>query len=558
MASNDYYQPHYHYAHSQNQSYAPSYHTNDPDPYGDMSPPLSRYNTHHDTPISPVAATPYDDRSPHSQTPFGDRSDPYAHQAPHYGYGGSGGRLGEDGDPYDDADAIPMNRRKKHESTTTIAPILPHSQSQPPEPSDDDFIRDVDPRKQSRRHLEGRPGSKDGFFGGRITWVVYTLTLIQLIVFIAEIARNAVLTNSPIEIHPSFNPMIGPSPYVLINMGSRYQPCMHNMPNVQNGTVDIAWPCPNTTSATSGSTCTLSQLCGMGGVPNPRVGGGLSDKPAPDQWWRFIIPIFIHAGIIHIGFNLLLQMTLGRDVERLIGSFRFAIVYFAAGIFGFVLGGNFAATGIASCGCSGSLFGILAITLLDLLYTWQQRASPIKDLLFILVDVAIAFALGLLPGLDNFSHIGGFLMGLVLGVCILHSPTSFSRKHAAQQSVRYSGISRPSGDPRDAGLIGFCKSPLHFFQDRKAAWWVWWLVRAAALMGCLIGFALLLKNFYEWRRTCGWCKYLSCLDVKVGGQNWCDVGELDITTTGTNSSTGSGSGNERRDLGWGGEEVRLW
>ncbi|TKA50540.1 hypothetical protein B0A55_13314, partial [Friedmanniomyces simplex] len=351
------------------------------------------------------------------------------------------------------------------------------------------------------------------------------------------LVKNGVLTKSPIEIHPSFNPMIGPSPYVLINMGARYQPCMHNMPNVQNATGKISWPCPDATSTSGESvSCTLSELCGFSGVPDPHPGGTVHDQPAPNQWWRFIVPIFLHAGIIHIAFNLLLQLTLGRDIELLIGSVRFAIVYFAAGIFGFVLGGNFAANGIASCGCSGSLFGILAINLLDLLYTWKQRQGPIKDLMFILVDVIIAFVLGLIPGLDNFSHIGGFLMGLVLGLCILHSPSAFSaRRPSVQNTVRYSGLSgipnNNSTSPRsDEGLPAFLKHPLAFFQDRRGVWWAWWLVRAAALVGCLIGFILLLDNFYKQpMHGCRWCKYLSCLPVKVGNTNWCDVGNLDFT-----------------------------
>lgn len=327
--------------------------------------------------------------------------------------------------------------------------------------------------------------------------------------------------------------MIGPSPYLLINMGARYVPCMHNMPNVQNSSAIISWPCPNATATTGDSvSCQLSDLCGFSGVPNPHVGGSMDDRPQPNQWFRFIIPIFIHAGIIHIGFNLLLQLTLGRDVEKLIGSVRFFIVYFAAGIFGFVLGGNFAASGIASCGCSGSLFGILAINLLDLLYTWKERPSPIKDLLFIIVDICISFVLGLLPGLDNFSHIGGFLMGLVLGICILRSPSAIARR-TSQDNPVYTGVAPrdPLSDPNE-GLRGFIKRPLGFFSDRRGVWWVWWLVRAAALIGVLIGFILLLKNFYVWGTGCSWCKYLSCLPISTGGQNWCQVGNLNFTPQG--------------------------
>jgi membrane associated rhomboid family serine protease len=51
-------------------------------------------------------------------------------------------------------------------------------------------------------------------------------------------------------------------------------------------------------------------------------------------------------------------------MEKAIGTFRFVIVYFTSGIMGFILGANFAGNGIASTGCSGALFGIIALVLL--------------------------------------------------------------------------------------------------------------------------------------------------------------------------------------------------
>lgn len=236
----------------------------------------------------------------------------------------------------------------------------------------------------------------------------------------------AQLTGSPIQTTPSFNPMIGPSQQVLINMGSRYVPCMKNVKGVQNyvppAGINLAepgfpFPCPNSTTndpTNPSNMCSLSELCGFDGVPNPKWLGadGLDQKPEPNQWFRFITPIFLHAGFVHIGFNLLLQLTMGREIEVAIGSVRFFLVYVSAGIFGFVLGGNFAASGISSTGASGALFGIIAITLLDLLYSWSERRNPGRELFFIIIEIVISFVLGLLPGLDNFSHIGGFIVGL--------------------------------------------------------------------------------------------------------------------------------------------------
>jgi membrane associated rhomboid family serine protease len=295
---------------------------------------------------------------------------------------------------------------------------------------------------------------------------------------------------------------------------------------------NIKWPCPwSTTSNASDPSmqCSLDDLCGFPPLGDP-----------PNQWFRFIVPIFLHGGIIHIGFNMLLQLTLGREMEKIIGPLRFLLVYMASGIFGFVLGGNFAANGIVSMGASGSLFGIIAINLLDLLYTWRERVSPWKELIFILIDIIISFVLGLLPGLDNFSHIGGFLMGLVLGVCILHTP-NILRETTPETSVESQPAAKKSRRRRKPRFKQFAKDPVGFFKDRKPLWWAWWFVRAGALLAVFICFILLLNNFYKYGNTCSWCKYLSCINVN----NWCDVGNLNsqIQRVPSNSQTSS-----RRDL----------
>ncbi|CAK7233407.1 hypothetical protein SBRCBS47491_008599 [Sporothrix bragantina] len=362
----------------------------------------------------------------------------------------------------------------------------------------------------------------------RIPFVVYIFTIAQIAVFIGEIVKNGILTGSPIMIHPSFNPMIGPSTYVLINMGSRFVPCMHNVDGVQSSTVVIDWPCPNSTTSDStdpSNQCTLSELCGFNGVPNPLYDGNASQSPEPNQWFRFIVPMFLHAGIIHIGFNLLLQLTMGRDMERSIGSIRFFLVYVSSGIFGFVMGGNYAATGISSTGASGSLFGIIALTLLDLLYSWRDRRNPVKDLMFIILDIIISFVLGLLPGLDNFSHIGGFLMGLALGISVLHSPNALRRRIGDDTS--YASVAGTYSDNLKSST--FLRNPIAFFKGRKPLWWAWWLLRAGAIVLVIVVFILLLNNFYIYHHTCGWCKYLSCLPVN----NWCEVGNLQLTNTST-------------------------
>ncbi|KAK2029387.1 rhomboid family protein [Colletotrichum zoysiae] len=453
----------------------------------------------------------------HGQTPYSThgihQSNPYAQQDTGY-YGHSS--VSPDSSRPNVADDIPLQSRQ---------PTQPHKDV---ETNDNDHVYDAP--QGSRRSKSQRDKKKVGFgqlgmFGADrkgIPWVVYFFTLVQIAVFIGEIVKNAQLTGSPIMTKPSFNPMIGPSTYVMINMGARYVACMHNVKGIQDLGQPITWPCPNSTSndaSNPSNQCGLSELCGFGGVPEPTY-TDINQSPEPNQWFRFITPIFLHAGLIHIGFNLLLQMTIGKEMEIAIGSIRFFLVYMSAGIFGNVMGANYAGVMAASTGASGALFGVIALTLLDLLYSWRDRRSPVKDLMFIMLDVVISFVLGLLPGLDNFAHIGGFLMGLALGVCVLHSPNSLRRRMGAEDPSYASMQLNPNQGPPS-----FLKNPVGFFKGRKPLWWAWWLVRAGFLLTVIIVFIVLLNNFYIYHNTCSWCKYLSCIPVN----NWCELDNFKIT-----------------------------
>ncbi|KAJ5265683.1 hypothetical protein N7524_006701 [Penicillium chrysogenum] len=499
------------------------YHTNIPQPPSyDQAVPGKTDQTPHAVPGFGYASPSYNHDDP--STPYHNRESQQSFLSDN-GHYQTAGRATE-GDNY--AENIPLKTNAQYGNN----PDWMRQQTQyPPSPGGIEDSRQRDSRK------------KKGFFSKKIAWVTYILTLAQIIVFIIELVKNAQLTGSVIETKPTFNPMIGPSPYVQIYMGARYNPCMKNVEGVQNANHTIPWLCPNATSTTvSGTGCTLSEVCGFGGVPNPRIGGSTDDQPAPNQWYRFIIPIFMHGGFIHIGFNLLVQMTMGADMERLIGMWRYTLTYFASGIFGFVLGGNYAAQLDPSDGCSGALFGILALYLLDLLYEWPQRESPWVELIIMILGVGVSFVLGLLPGLDNFSHIGGFIMGLAIGMTIMRSPNALRERIglARQPYVAMSGAGQAGPEQKTTSFMDFFKGkrgltsssaetpgstsgPLNFFKGRKPLWWLWWLVRAGALVAVLVGFIMLIVNFYKYPSSnCSWCYRLSCMDVN----GWCDQNNM--------------------------------
>ncbi|KAK9235524.1 rhomboid family-domain-containing protein [Lipomyces kononenkoae] len=339
-----------------------------------------------------------------------------------------------------------------------------------------------------------------------IPWFTIAISTIQIIVFVSELIVMNKYTGTIIATQPTLNPMLGPSIYLLIHMGARFTPCMHYIAGVTDVTTSN-FPCASSTTVAT-NVCTLSELCGMGGV---------SDYP--DQWWRFITPMFLHAGFIHIVANMLLQFQLGGSMERQIGFLKFAFVYLASGITGFLLGGNYAPDGVASTGASGALFGIIALSLLDLLLNWKLYNHPKRTLLAHVIEILIAFVLGLLPGIDNFAHFGGFVMGVLLGLAILRSPLKI-RERAGQPIVNdYYPKSRTMKDR-------FLNLKL-MFSGRHPAWYLWVLVRIGMLVLAAVFLIVLIREFHNGGGHCSWCKYLSCLPIN----GWCDAG--DIPTSGS-------------------------
>lgn len=388
--------------------------------------------------------------------------------------------------------------------------------------------------ERNRRKLATR---HPRFHYTNLPWFSILATIAQVAVFIAELVKMGIYTGSPFQSKPYFNPMIGPSTYVLINMGARYVPCMHKITGI---TLDltIQFPCPNSTSIDT-NVCNLNELCGLSGIPI------IDNEFVPSQYYRLVIPIFLHAGILHIFFNMMLQLTMGVAVEKSIGWLKYSIIYMSSGVSGFLLGANFSPNGIASTGASGSLFGIISANFLLFVYCGTKNTNIYQTkryktfILIMIMEIIVCFVLGLLPGLDNFSHIGGFVMGILISIFLLPDP-SF---------VYVDGIYTYYPDTPTWKLFLESWNPLNKYKD-KVPWKmaVWMVVRLACLALAIVYFVLLTRNLKSKQEeaneeTCSWCKYFNCLPVN----GWCDLGDLTITTspgsgtTGTPTNTNPGS-----------------
>lgn len=132
------------------------------------------------------------------------------------------------------------------------------------------------------------------------------------------------------------------------------------------------------------------------------------------EYWRLITPVFLHAGVLHIFLNSYILYSLGPNVESAFGSFRFALMYLAAGFL--ATAASFALPPeVRSLGASGAVFGMAGV-LLVYLYRRRKSAFVAQYLRSIMIFIGINLLFGFMfPGIDNVAHIGGLIGGVILG-----------------------------------------------------------------------------------------------------------------------------------------------
>lgn len=160
-------------------------------------------------------------------------------------------------------------------------------------------------------------------------------------------------------------------------------------------------------------------LAGPGGSPFSlptrmlvRFGAKYTPLIAAGEWWRLVNPIFLHASIIHVGFNVYALASLGPVVEEVVGGRRFLVIYVATGMASFAASAWFA-PGSLSVGCSGALFGLIGFGIAHGYLRGSRRLAGQ------LTRWALFGAILLLvPGIDHAAHAGGLVAGLLLGSAI--------------------------------------------------------------------------------------------------------------------------------------------
>ena len=128
---------------------------------------------------------------------------------------------------------------------------------------------------------------------------------------------------------------------------------------------------------------------------------------ANGDWYRLVTAMFLHGSLLHLAFNMLALWWLGSIVEQAMGSLRFLLVYFVAGLAGSAGALLLSDPGQITVGASGAIYGILgALLILEWLQT-GSLAGPAMTL--IVLNLALSLVI---PGISIGGHLGGLVGGI--------------------------------------------------------------------------------------------------------------------------------------------------
>jgi rhomboid protease GluP len=153
------------------------------------------------------------------------------------------------------------------------------------------------------------------------------------------------------------------------------------------------------------------------------------------EWWRLFTAMFIHIGILHLATNMWCLWNLGLLGEPMLGPLGMAAVYLLTGVAGNLLGlgadalmSGLQGTQLStspSAGASGAVFGIAGLLIIFLyrarLPIAQTELHRLRRsvMFFAAINFVLGAGINLAPTgmkIDNMAHLGGFLMGIALGL----------------------------------------------------------------------------------------------------------------------------------------------
>ncbi|WP_458119359.1 rhomboid family intramembrane serine protease [Paenibacillus sp. Z6-24] len=144
--------------------------------------------------------------------------------------------------------------------------------------------------------------------------------------------------------------------------------------------------------------------------------GALTNIEAYDQWWRTLTAMFVHIGFDHLLFNSFALIVFAPPLERLLGTWRYGILYFASGIIGNVISLELYRQSVdnhLAAGASGAIYGIYGAFLYIAIFQRNMIDRVSRQTIYTILGLGLIYTF-IMPGIGIWAHLGGLIAGFFI------------------------------------------------------------------------------------------------------------------------------------------------
>ena len=143
-----------------------------------------------------------------------------------------------------------------------------------------------------------------------------------------------------------------------------------------------------------------------------------------NRWWSLISATYLHGSLLHIVFNMIALHQLGPLLLREYGTSRFIAIYTLSGIGGYLISALFGVR--FTIGASAAVCGLIGAAL----YYGKSRGGAYGNAVYSQIGgwaVGIFLFGFMVPGINNWGHGGGMLVGALAGYILGYQERSLEK-----------------------------------------------------------------------------------------------------------------------------------
>lgn len=152
-----------------------------------------------------------------------------------------------------------------------------------------------------------------------------------------------------------------------------------------------------------------------------RFGALTNFPPYDEEKWRYLSSIFLHSGFDHLLFNSFALLVFAPPMERLLGSWRYAVLYLGTGVLANAISiayYNYQLEPTLTVGASGAIYGVYGAFVYIAVLQRQLMDEGSRKIIYSILIVGLIFSV-IVDNVNWMAHLGGLVTGFfIYGILI--------------------------------------------------------------------------------------------------------------------------------------------